>query len=387
LAPFAAGFQSELARQGYAWSSARERLQMMAQVSSWMAEEKVTPSELTPEAVEQFLAWRRTAGYRRLSPPRALLEYLRRQGIAPTPSPPPVAVEPIDILVERYRSYLVGERGLAPLSVRGYVRVAELFLRTVSTDECLDLQRLKAAEVSGFVLEECRRRSVGSAKHLVASLRSLLRFLHVEGLTSAPLAQAAPTVAPSRGASLPRALDPKSVARLLDSCDRHGAHGKRDHAILLLLARLGLRAGEVVLLELDDIDWRRGELEVLGKADRRERLPMPPDVGTALADYLRRGRPHSESRRLFLRMHAPVTELTRDAVTGVVRAACRRSGLPPVGPHRLRHTAATEVLASGGSLEEVGQLLRHRSTFTTAIYAKVDRTALQGLARPWPGGA
>jgi integrase len=177
------------------------------------------------------------------------------------------------------------------------------------------------------------------------------------------------------------------VDRLVHSCDQGTRTGRRDHAILLLLARLGLRAGEVAALELDDVDWRQGELVVHGKADRRERLPLPMDVGAALASYVRWSRPRTTSRRLFLRVQAPLVGLSGDVVTRVVHAACRRAGVALVGAHRLRHTAATEMLRQGSGLAEIGQVLRHRSPFTTALHAKVDGGALQVLARPWPGGA
>ena len=219
------------------------------------------------------------------------------------------------------------------------------------------------------------------------ALRSWLRFLYEEGLTANPLAAAVPGVAPWRTNSLPHALDHRAVTQLVHSCDRRTSTGRRDHAILLLLVRLGLRAGEVAALKLDDVDWRQGEIVIHGKADRRERLPLPIDVGEAVAGYLRWSRPRTGSRRLFLRVKAPIVGLSGDGVTRVVHAACRRAGLQLVGAHRLRHTAATEMLRRGGGLVEIGQVLRHRSLLTTAIYAKVDSATLQGLARHWPGGA
>jgi site-specific recombinase XerD len=283
-------------------------------------------------------------------------------------------------------SYLLEERGLAAGTVRYYERVARLLLAGVAApDGGLDLGLLTADDVGRFVLGECAARSVGSAKNVVMALRSLLRFLHLEGITAGDLAGAVPAVAP-QPRSLPRALDPGVVARLLASCDRRTSTGRRDFAVLTVLARLGLRAGEVAAIELGDIDWRRGELLVRGKGGRRERLPVPVDVGQALASYVQRGRPRVRCERLFLRVYAPIAGLSGDGVSRIVHAACRRCGLPLVGAHWLRHTAATETLRAGASLEEIGQLLRHGSTFTTAIYAKVDRERLRELARPWPGG-
>jgi integrase/recombinase XerD len=214
----------------------------------------------------------------------------------------------------------------------------------------------------------------------------LLAYLHVTGLVAAPLRWAVPGVADLRGRSLPRALEPEAVAALLASCDRRRTVGRRDYAIVFLLVRLGLRAGEVAPMRLGDIDWRAGEILVRGKGGRQDRLPLPTDVGAALASYLQR-RPRIESRAVFIRMQAPVGPLTRRGVSGVVTGACARAGVPPAGAHRLRHTAATQMLRAGCSLPEIAQVLRHQQLRTTAVYAKVDHAALRTLALPWPGGA
>jgi site-specific recombinase XerD len=388
LAPYARGFCAELLERGWAASSALQQMKLVACLSRWMAAERVAVSELTPDWVERFVEWRCAAGYRHfrslhgLTP---LLSHLRALGGAPPPEAP-APDRPVDLVLERYRAYLLGERGLAAGTVRYYERVARLFLSGVAEPGGeLDLGRLRAGEVGRFVLEQGAVRSVGSTKNAVMALRSLLRFLHLEGVTAEDFAGAVPAVAP-QPRSLPRALDPGVVSRLLASCDRRTRTGRRDFAVLIVLARLGLRAGEVAAIELGDIDWRRGELLVRGKGGRRERLPLPVDVGEALASYLRRGRPRVRCERLFLRVKAPTVGLSGDGVSRIVHAACRRCGLPMNGAHRLRHTAATETLRAGASLEEIGQLLRQQSTFTTAIYARVDRDRLRELARPWPGG-
>ena len=229
--------------------------------------------------------------------------------------------------------------------------------------------------------------SAGALQNLAAALRSFLRFLHVEGVVRAPLAHAVPAVAAGKGAGLPLGVTPAALARLLGCCDRRTRLGRRDYAILLLLSRLGLRAGEVAGLTLDDFDWRVGELVVRGKGGRGERLPLPADVGAAVAGYLHRGRPRSQSRVVFLRVIAPAVGLAPNAMSWVVYSACDRAGLPRIGAHRLRHTAATEMLRAGASLSEVGQVLRHATVGTTAVYAKVDFIALRPLAPAWPGGA
>ena len=387
LGPYAEGFRTVLAQQGYAVSSAVNQLKLVAHLSRWMSAEGLSASELVLANVERYVAARRAARYRHnlsaqgLQP---LLEYLRAAGALAVPAPTSPAT-PIEQLVVDYASYLVAERSLAPGTVRYYLRFARLFLSSVSADGELELGAITTAEVSRFVVEQCTGRNVGTARTLVMALRSLLRFLHVAGLSATPLVGAVPAVAPWRERSLPQRLSPQAVARLLRSCDRRSATGRRDYAILVVLVRLGLRAGEVAALELDDIDWRRGELVVRGKGDRHEQLPLPLDVGKALAGYLRRGRPRCENRHLFLRVKAPTTGLKGDGVTNVVRAACRRASLPVVGAHSLRRTSACETLRHGGSLAEVGEVLRQRSAFTQALYAKVDRSALERVARPWPG--
>jgi integrase/recombinase XerD len=386
LAPLAAGFVEELGRRGYARVSVVAQMQLVAHVSAWMAAQEVAAGELSPGHVERFIEARQAAGYRHFLMPRSLaplLEYLRELGVTPVPATVSPA-SPVELLVERYRGYLTVERGLAATTVRRYERVARQFLGAVAAPAgVLDLAGLTAGQVGRFVLAEGGRCSPGSAGNVVVALRSLLRFLHLAGLTDGGLAAAVPAVAP-RPRGLPRALEPGTVARLLGSCDRRSGKGRRDFAVLMVLSRLGLRAAEASAIELGDVDWRSGELLVRGKAGRRDRMPLPVDVGEALAGYLRRGRPSVESERLFMRVVAPIAPLTSDAVSEIVRHACRRSGLPVVGAHALRHTAATETLRAGGSLAEIGQLLRQQTAFTTAIYARVDRAALRELARPWP---
>jgi integrase len=244
---------------------------------------------------------------------------------------------------------------------------------------------LTATDVLEFVLASCPGRATGTAKLIVTVTRSVLDWLHLTGVVEVPLAAAVPAVAGWRLAGLPQALSPTQLRALLASCDRRTSTGRRDYAIILLLARLGLRSGEVARLGLDDVDWHAGELRVVGKANRGESLPLPADVGVAITAYLRRGRPGSaHGRSVFVRVHAPHQALTAGGVGNVVNAAGRRAGLGHVHAHQLRHSAATAMLRAGSPLAEVGQVLRHRSAFNTAIYAKVDQDALMVLARPWP---
>jgi site-specific recombinase XerD len=243
------------------------------------------------------------------------------------------------------------------------------------------LHELSAGDVSKFVTVQCRRLSVRSAERLVNGMRCFLRFALVEGLVMPSLVNAVPSVARRNGVSLPQGLTPTQVKALLESCDRRRAMGKRDHAILVLLARLGLRAAEVAALRLDDINWRSGEIVVHGKGRTEERLPLPADVGAAIAAYLRRGRPQRPEREVFLRVSAPLRGLAPEGVSEVVRAASERAGLGSFGAHRLRHTAATQMLRGGASLTEVAQVLRHHSVATTATYAKLGRE-VNSLTKP-----
>jgi site-specific recombinase XerD len=321
--------------------------------------------------------------YRSVKALQPLLDYLAPLGVLPVPLE--VRPDAVEGLLGRYGDDLLGERGLTAGTVRGYVDCVRPFVVTRARGEVLDLAGVTAADVTGFVLATCPGRGVGSAKLIVCALRSLLHWLHLTGRLPVPLASAVPSVAGWRLSGLPRGLEPAQLRRLLAACDRRTPTGRRDYAIMLLLARLGLRAGEVAGLGLDDIDWRRGEIAVRGEGNRAERLPLPADVGAAITAYLRRGRPTTaEGRSVFVRVHAPHRALTTGGVAMVVFDAAHRAGLGKLHAHRLRHTAATAMLRAGSPLTEVGQVLRHRSSLTTAIYAKVDRDALAVLARPWP---
>jgi integrase/recombinase XerD len=353
-------------------------------------DEGVGVDALHTTEVERFLLARRAAGYTHLLSIKAMppmLAYLRGLGVAPTP-PPPSPSGPVEVALERYRRHLTVERGLGAKTASGYVDAVRLFLqsRPLADGLALDLAHLSAADVISFVVGRCPHQGHSAAKQTVTALRSLLGFLHVEGIIEQSLAFAVPSVACRRLAGLPKGLDRDQVRRLLASCDSSTPNGRRDVAILTMLVRLGLRAAEVAKLALDDISWRAGEIVVHGKANCNERLPLPGDVGEAIAAYLHSGRPATaDGRTIFVRIKAPHRPLSACGVTQVVAAAARRAGLGQIYAHRLRHTAATQVLRAGASLPEIGQLLRHRRALTTAIYAKVNHDALRTIARPWPG--
>jgi site-specific recombinase XerD len=384
LARLADGFRVDLLERGYSLWGAQEQLYLLAHVSRWMESERLELAALAPAVLERYFVWRREQGYLSGLSPRSLgrlFGYLDGLGVLPHEDAVP---SPVERLVGEFRGYLLRERGMAAGSVRLYSQTARLFLEERAEPLEDDVARLSGAEINAFVLREARRRSRWSAQTVVSALRALLRFLHVRGLIAEPLAAAVPSVA-RRQEDLPRGLGPGQVRLLLDSCDRSTPVGRRDYAILLLLSRLGLRGGEVAGLGLDDLDWQAGEVVIRGKGRQVDRLPLPDDVGRALADYLRHGRPRGFGRTVFLTACAPVVGVSRGAVSCIVGRACERAGVPPVGCHCLRHTVASELLSRGAGLAEVGQVLRHRDLRTTAVYAKVDRVALSRLALPWPG--
>jgi integrase/recombinase XerD len=388
LAPYAAGFETELRRLGYTASPAKKHFYFLAHLSRWLDGHGLEVVDVATERVEPFFAARRAAGVTNLRTRAALkplVIYLRRLGVVPAAEAPVPATD-AERMLKGFRTYLRSERGLVEGTVRFYVHLAGLLVSEPATDGDAGLSALSARDVTAFTTQVCEGRGLSSCRQAVSALRSFLRFLALEGVIAVALDDAVRAVA-GWDPALPRAIAWTDVARLLASCDRRRTIGRRDYAILLLLARLGLRGGEVVVLELGDVDWRNGELTVCGKARREGRLPLSTEVGEALAAYLQR-RPTSQSRRLFLRCVAPYVGLAdTGALRGVLERACPRAGLGYVSPHRLRHTTATEMLRSGADLAEIGQILRHRSSVTTAAYAKVDHDQLRLIARPWPGSA
>jgi integrase/recombinase XerD len=370
LSAYRDGFAEELARQGRTAGSARRQVLLLAHLSRWLDSRGLGAADLTPGRVEEFLGARRAAGYALGVSQRGLLPlpgYLRGLGMAPV-RPEPVPGTPAEMLLEECGRYLAAGRGLVAGSIERYMATARLFLSECERPDGPGVAGLGAGDVTAFVVRQCRGRRTGSAKVLVTALRPLLRFLFLEGCTPCPLAQAVPAATGWADQRLPRPLGAEAVPALLASCDRHTLAGARDFAILTVLHRLGLRAGEVAALQLGSIDWRRGEIAVRGKGGSQERLPLPADVGEAVVAYLRR-RPKVGCRALFLRVRAPVVGLTSDGVQDVVRGPCLRAGLPAAGAHRLRHHAATAMLAGGASLAEAGQVLRHARPATTSLYA------------------
>ena len=390
LAPHVEDLWSDLLAQGYTPLSSANVARLMADLSRWLERKRLAPGQLNEEQVERFVRHRKRAGYTCWRSKRGLepvLACLRRLGVVPQLEVAEVIQGPLDELLRPYDEYLLHERGVTQATADFYERVVREFLTGHFGSRAIDVGSLTATDVCDFVLRVSRTASVSYTKYKVSALRSFLRYLYVRGKLAVDLAASVPTAAGWRLTSLPKALTPEEVSRLLRSCDRRTHVGRRSYAAMLTMVRLGLRAGEVAALELDDVHWTRGEIVIHGKGGQADRLPLPHDVGTALASYVRRSRPRVDSRKVFLRVRAPQGALSSSGVKAIVTEAGRRAGFVPLGAHRLRHTAATAMLREGASLSHIAQVLRHRHLDTTAIYAKVDRNSLRTLVQPWPGGA
>ena len=388
LVPFAEMFRDDLVNAGHPPGSLKHYLVLMGQLDRWLRAQGLDVEQLSAESARGFLATRRAAGQRRVPTMASLaplLDCLRTNGvIAPEPKSEPTATER---LLEGYHRHLVDDRGLTSTTVRRYLGFARRFLTTRAARTGLETgaEDLTSAEVHAFMLDTAARLTVESTKREAADLRALLRYLYVTGFLEIDLGTAMPPVATWRGSSLPPTMYAADVDALVASCDTSTHSGLRDRAVLVLMARLGLRAGEVAAVELGDVDWQAGEIAVRGKARRSDRLPLTTEVGAALADYLTASRPSCATRRLIVTLYAPARPIASSSITSIVYRACQRAGLAEVGAHRLRHALATEMLRQGGDLLEIAQVLRQSDLGTTAGYAKVDRIALRVVARRWPG--
>lgn len=384
-------FLGHLRGARYAERTLRKKRPVARSFARWIGRKRVAIEDVNESHLSAFVARsprKRKARVRfELAILRLFLRYLRLQAVVPTP---PIQSSPVDDLHRRYVHFLRNERGLAENSIGVYSPYIHDFITGVMA-RCgsVSRARLDAQRVQDFILDRVRDRSNEWSRLLTTALRSFLRFLYGRGETVIDLSSAVPTFRKWRQAALPDLLSPEEVARILSATDLSTPRGRRDHAILLLLARLALRAGEIVFLDLDDIHWRSGEIVVRGKGRMIDRLPLLEDVGEALARYLRHDRGSSSSRRVFLRMLAPRIGLTGPAAVGhVVRAALVRAGIRRSSrgaAHLFRHSLGSRMIRHGASLAEISQVLRHRSQNTTEIYAKVDFEALREVARPWPG--
>jgi len=392
LAAHLISFANAIGAQGYRAQSMQQQVRIAACFSRWLKQSGVGLKDICDDHAIRYLRYR--ARHVKPFPAdraalRHLIDLLRSEGVIPGENIAARSVLPTEICAQEYAEYLRDAQALAEATIIHYVPFVRDFLHHCFGDGKVTLSRLRAADVVSFVQLRARRLHLRHAKLMTTALRSFLRYVRYRGDIAPDLAAAVPAVANWSMQSIPRAISAEQTRQLLASVNRQTAVGRRDYAILLLLARLGLRAGEVAFLELDDIDWRSGQLSVRGKGGQRNELPLPADVGKAIAAYLQHGRPRSNSRRVFLRVKAPITGFRRsNGVITLVRHSLQRAGIdaPTMGAHQFRHGLATQMLSHGASLSEIGEVLGHRHPQTTTIYAKVNIKALRTLAVPWPGG-
>ncbi len=380
------GFRERLVGLGYRSGTVARHDRLLREVSRWLIDHDRDVAGFVPG---EFIADRALLGFTpRLTEAslRPLVEFLVARGLLPRPADQTADESDAGaVLLEQFARFLRDERGLGDGTIAGYVGAVAPFVRSRRRGDGLDLGGIVAGDVFAFLTEVCPGRSRGGASLIASAMRSLLRWLFLTSVIGEPLAEVVPRVGSWKLAGLVEPVPNDDLARMIESCDGSTDAGRRDLAMLLVLSRLGLRSGEVAGLGLDDIDWRAGELIVRGKGPKDSRLPLPADVGEAIANYLRHGRPVSaQGRMVFVRVQAPHREMTNRGVTQAVFAAGQRAGCGTVRAHRLRHTAATRMLAAGGSLFEIGEVLRHQRPVTTAIYAKVDLVRLRMIVRPWP---
>ena len=386
-------FVDHIRAAGYAECTVRKKRRVVDSFARWTRDKQVAVIALDESHVAAFVKRSPRGSKERVALERValrlFLRHLRAEGEVPLP-PPQADASPIDESKQRYVNYLRNERGLAERSIGVYLPFIHDFLtERVNRVGSVSLGALDAPTVRDFLLQRVPDRPSEYTRLLATALRSYLRFIYLRGETATDLSLSVPTVRRWRQATVPAFLSPEAVERVLSATEQSTSRGRRDHAILLLLARLGLRAGEVVALELGDIRWRTGEMVVRGKGRVLDRLPLLSDVGEALARYLRTDRGESASRRVFLRVFAPRVALAGPATVGhIVRRAFSRAGLRPTSrgaAHLFRHSLATRMIRQGASMAEISEVLRHRDQGTSAIYAKVAFEALRGVARPWPG--
>ena len=387
LGPHVDAFARQLQELGYASATRRQKLGLVAAFSRWLQRRKLLATEVDEQIVVKYLGrWGRLGDSTTLAD---LLEALREAAVVPRPTWEGGETQ-LERLEREFGQYLAVERGLSQATLKNSLPFVRSFLAHRFGSSPIVMDDVRTPDVTRFLLRKLQTVGVSRAKLMVGALRSFFRFLRWRGDIAIDLASSVPKVADWRLSALPKSLQADEVERLISSCRRGTVTGQRDYTLLLLLARLGLRAGEVVAMTLDDIDWEAGELTVRGKGGREDRLPIPRDVGLAMATYLRQGRPQDcSTRRFFVRRKAPRRGFASSvAVCTIVRRALERAGIasPRKGAHLLRHSLATEMLRKGASLAEIGEILRHRSVDTTAIYAKVDLVALRALAQPWPSG-
>jgi site-specific recombinase XerD len=391
LSPYIEPYLTQVKEQGYALASMYEQVSVLKMFARWLNRSGLGVRDMNEAVTGDFLCRVVKSRYPKnaaSSTLRRLLALLRRIGA--TPPAKPACPSPSEQLTCSYERFLLAERALTQGTVAWHRRFVIRFLSEKFRDGPLRLSQIRAVDVTAFVQRHAHRYGPAEAENLVAATRSFLRYLHYKGLVDSDLSLAVPKVACWSFATVPKHLLPGQVRQMLRHCDRSTALGRRDYAVLLLLARLGLRACEVVRLDLEDIDWENARITVCGKGGNWAQLPLPADAARAIARYVRHDRPRCACRRVFIRDYAPIGGLnSARSIASIVERALASAGVVSArkGAHLLRHSLATDMLRKGASLDEIGEVLRHKSPDSTAIYAKVDLKSLRALALPWPRGA
>jgi site-specific recombinase XerD len=391
LAPYFGAFASVLSGQGYSRLTRKVKIRAISKFSQWLQKRRLVIKDINESCINKFIRYRKKRNLLRSGDELSLkqfITFLCDEGIL-SAFLAEIKVSEIQRIENSFAQYLQQERGLNQATIDNYLPTVRRFLTECFRKRKIIFEKLSARDIPKFVLHYAHTMSPGRAKTMVNALRSFFRFLHQNGEIDIDLAAAVPTVARWQFSEIPKFLQPEEVKCVLESCDRSTGTGKRNYAILLLLSRLGLRAGEIVHMELDDILWETGEIMVKGKSIRDEKLPLPHDVGQAIVTYLQNVRPHCSSRRLFIRMVAPLRGFASSVnVCTIVRDSLARAGINTdfKGSHLFRHTLATNMLRGGANITEIGEILRHQNPNATEIYAKVDFASLRTIALPWPGG-
>lgn len=392
--PFMDTYASELKEASYSYQSAQQHLRLVEGFGKWLKYSRIDIKQATSQHIEKYIAYRNRNQQRTKFTGilTALKRILRIVGSADVAGGGLLQDKrtPVEQVADEFDQHLLQNRGLAQATTRYYRENARKFLKDRFNNGAVDLALLSTKDVLNFVRKNVRSQNTKQAKLLITSLRSFFRFAKYRGYIVLDLEACVPTVPNWSKTEIPRWISQEKIKSILSQCKRNTTTGRRDYAILLLLARLGLRSSEVANLKLEDIDWREGYITVKGKGRKTSKMPLPADVGEAIASYLKDGRPKKgNSRNVFLQRRAPFNGFnTFYGISAVISRAIVRSGIETSrkGAHQFRHGLAVQMLKRGASLAEIGEVLRHVSPDTTTIYAKVDMDSLRTISLPWPGG-
>lgn len=380
-----------LSRQGYVRYTVYKKIKVISKLGQWLQKKQLSIEDLDEIQIKKFICYLKKRNCLQLgnwATLKQFINFLREENILPESVTKPDDSE-IEIIVNSFSKYLKKERGLSQSTMDKYLPTIHLFLTECFGKKNILLDKLRPTDISRFILRHAHTMSISCTQSMITALRSFFSFLYQRGQIHTNLAAAVPFVSRWRYTPVPKFLQPEQIKRILEACDQKTAMGQRNYAILLLLARLGLRAGEIVNMELEDINWESREIMVKGKSKREQKLPLPDEVGQAIVAYIRYGRPLCSSRKVFIRMKAPRHGFTgSENVCTIVRQSLKDAGIEMdfKGVHLFRYTLATNMLSGGATIKEIGQILGHQLPAATEIYTKVDLGALRAIAQPWLGG-